>query len=90
MLLGELALLSLSRGALYATPVMLVLVFALLSGRTRTFSVLVPVTAGIGVAAPAVLRVSDNLQKGQIAPATLHAQSLRSSRRLSLWGCWWR
>ncbi len=73
VLLGELALLSLSRGALYATPVMLVLVFALLSGRTRTFSVLVPVTAGIGVAAPAVLRVSDNLQKGQIAPATLHA-----------------
>jgi tetratricopeptide (TPR) repeat protein len=73
VLLGELALLSLSRGALYAAPVMLVLVFALLPGRTRTFAVLVPVAAGIGVAAPAVLRVSDHLQKGQIAPATLHA-----------------
>ena len=73
VLLGELALLSLSRGALYAAPVMLVLVFALLPGRTRTFAVLVPVAAGIGVAAPAVLRVSDHLQKGQIAPATFHA-----------------
>jgi tetratricopeptide (TPR) repeat protein len=73
VLLAELALLSLSRGALYATPVMLVLVFAALPGRARTFAMLVPVIAGIAAAAPAVLRVSDNLQKGQVAPATLHA-----------------
>ena len=45
VLLAEVALLSQSRGSLYATPVMLVLVFALLPGRTRTFAVLVPVAA---------------------------------------------
>ena len=49
VLLAEVALLSQSRGSLYATPVMLVLVFALLPGRVRTFAVLVPVAAGIGV-----------------------------------------
>src|ERR1700737_4800654 len=37
--LAEVALLSLSRGALYAAPVMLVLVFAFLPGRIRTFAV---------------------------------------------------
>ena len=73
VLFAELALLSLSRGALYATPVMLVLVFAALPGRVRTFAVLVPVSAGIAAATPAVLRVSDHLQKGQVAPTTLHA-----------------
>jgi tetratricopeptide (TPR) repeat protein len=73
VLLAELALLSLSRGALYATPVMLVLVFAALPGRVRTFAMLVPVIAGSTAAAPAVLRVGDNLQKGQVAPTTLHA-----------------
>ena len=45
VLLAEVALLSQSRGSLYATPVMLVLVFALLPGRTRTFALLVPVAA---------------------------------------------
>ena len=48
VLLAEVALLSQSRGSLYATPVMLVLVFALLPGRVRTFALLVPVAAGIG------------------------------------------
>jgi len=59
--LAEVALLSQSRGSLYATPVMLVLVFALLPGRVRTFALLVPVAAGIGAAAPAVLRVGDRV-----------------------------
>ena len=63
VLLAEVALLSQSRGSLYATPVMLVLVFALLPGRTRTFALLVPVAAGIAAAAPAVLR-------GRRSPAT--------------------
>ncbi|MDQ6811659.1 MAG: hypothetical protein M3Z95_07150, partial [Actinomycetota bacterium] len=40
VLLGGVALLGQSRGSLYATPVMLVLVFALLPGRTRTFALL--------------------------------------------------
>ncbi len=67
VLLAEVALLSQSRGSLYATPVMLALVFALLPGRVRTFAVLVPVAVGIGVAAPAVLRVGDHLKTGRVA-----------------------
>ncbi len=73
VLLAEVALLSQSRGSLYATPVMLVLVFALLPGRTRTFVLLVPVAAGIAAAAPAVLQVGDHLHNGAVVPATLHS-----------------
>ena len=73
VLLAEVALLSQSRGSLFATPVMLLLVFALLPERTRTFALLVPVAAGIGAAAPAVLRVGDNLHNGDVAPATIHS-----------------
>ncbi|HEY2767200.1 MAG TPA: O-antigen ligase family protein, partial [Solirubrobacteraceae bacterium] len=65
VLLAEVALLSQSRGSLYATPVMLVLVFALLPGRVRTFALLVPVAAGIGAAAPAILRVGERIEAGQ-------------------------
>ncbi len=72
VLLAEVALLSQSRGSLYATPVMLVLVFALLPGRTRTFALLVPVALGVAVAAPAVLRVGDHLRGGEATPATVH------------------
>ncbi len=72
VLLAEVALLSQSRGALYATPVMLVLVFALLPGRVRTFALLVPVAAGIGAAAPAVLRVGERLEGGGNAAAAIH------------------
>jgi len=68
VLLAEVALLSQSRGSLYATPVMLVLVFALLPGRTRTFALLVPVVAGVGAAAPAVLRVGED----HVTPAAIH------------------
>jgi tetratricopeptide (TPR) repeat protein len=72
VLLAEVALLSQSRGSLYATPVMLILVFALLPARTRTFAVLVPVAAGIGAAAPVVLRVGDRLEDGRVVPAAMH------------------
>ncbi|MGP8242689.1 MAG: O-antigen ligase family protein [Solirubrobacteraceae bacterium] len=72
VLLAEVALLSVSRGSLYATSVMLVLVFALLPGRTRTFALLVPVAAGIGAAVPAVLRVGERLEHGQPAAAAVH------------------
>jgi O-antigen ligase len=72
VLLAEVALLSQSRGSLYATPVLLVLVFALLPGRTRTFAVLVPVAAGIGAAAPAVLHVGNSLSDGAVTPASVH------------------
>jgi tetratricopeptide (TPR) repeat protein len=73
VLLAEVALLSLSRGSLYATPVVLVLVLALLPGRIRTFALLVPVGAGIAAAAPAVLRVGDHLKNEAVVPAHLHS-----------------
>ncbi len=76
VLLADLALLSQSRGSLYATPVMLVLVFALLPGRVRTFAVLVPVALGIGVAAPTVVHVGDRLQHGGNTTAALHGATV--------------
>ena len=76
VLLAEVALLSQSRGSLYATPVVLVLVFALLPGRVRTFALLVPVAAGIGVAAPIVLRVGDRLRNGNATHGTVHGATV--------------
>jgi tetratricopeptide (TPR) repeat protein len=73
VLLAEVALLSQSRGSLYATPVMIVLVFALLPGRARTFAVLVPVAAGIAAAAPAVLHVGSRLDGSNASPALVHS-----------------
>src|SRR5207237_678789 len=64
VLLAEVALLGQSRGALYATPVVIVLVLALVGGRARTFAMLAPVAAGIGATAPAVLRVANRLTSG--------------------------
>jgi tetratricopeptide (TPR) repeat protein len=72
VLLAGVALLSVSRGSLYATPVMLVLVFALLPGRVRTFALLVPVAAGIAAFAPSVLRVGELLEGGRNAEAAVH------------------
>jgi O-Antigen ligase len=72
VLLADLALLSQSRGSLYATPVILILVFALVPGRLRTFVVLVPIAIGIGVIAPGVLRVGKRLVHGGNAQAALH------------------
>ena len=73
VLLAEVALLSQSRGSLYATPVMLVLVFALIPGRTRTFAVLVPVAAAIGAAVPAVLGVGNHLDHEAVTAKALHS-----------------
>jgi tetratricopeptide (TPR) repeat protein len=78
VLLASVALLSQSRGSLYATPVMLVLVFALLPGRARTFALLVPLAAAIAAAAPAVLRVGDHLSGGAVRPAAVHSAVLAS------------
>jgi hypothetical protein len=72
VLLAGVALLSVSRGSLYATPVMLVLVCALLPGRVRTFALLVPVAAGIAAFAPSVLRVGELLESGRNAEAAVH------------------
>jgi tetratricopeptide (TPR) repeat protein len=72
VLLALVALLSQSRGAFYATPLMLVLVFVFLPGRVRSFVVLVPVVAAVGAAAPAVLRVGNHLAQDNVVPSTLH------------------
>jgi O-Antigen ligase len=73
VLLAEVALLSQSRGSLYATPVMIVLVFALLPRRLRTFAVLVPVGLATLAAAPSVLHVGDNRRpNGEVISSTLH------------------
>jgi len=73
VLLAEVALLSQSRGSLYATPVMLVLVFAVLPGRIRTFVLLAPVALGVAAAAPAALAVGDKLQAGAVSPDRVHS-----------------
>jgi O-antigen ligase len=74
VLLALVALLSQSRGSLYATPVMLVLVLVLLPGRVRTFVLGLPVAAGIALAARAVLHVGDDLTRGGgVDPGTLHS-----------------
>jgi tetratricopeptide (TPR) repeat protein len=72
VLLAEVALLSQSRGAFYATPLMLVLVFALLPGRLRTFVVVVPVVVAVGSAARAVLRVGNHLADNDVIASNLH------------------
>jgi O-antigen ligase len=72
VLLAGVALLSVSRGSLYAAPAMLVLVFALLPGRVRTFALLVPVAAGIAAFAPSVLRVGELLEGDRNAEAAVH------------------
>ncbi len=75
VLLVGVAFLSQSRGSLYATPLMLIGIFALLPGRLRTFVVFVPVAAGVGVSIPALLRVGDRVQHGGDAPAAMHQAS---------------
>jgi tetratricopeptide (TPR) repeat protein len=76
VLLADVALLSQSRGSVYASAVMLVLVFVLLAGRTRTFATLMPVALGIGLTTPLVLRVGDRIQSGGDAHAAMRAAAL--------------
>jgi tetratricopeptide (TPR) repeat protein len=78
VLLAAVALLSQSRGSVYATPVMLVLVFALVPRRVRTFVVLLPVAAGFGAIVPTLLRAGDRLEHGGAgaARAALHSATV--------------
>jgi hypothetical protein len=73
VVLADVALFSQSRGSLYSTGLMVVLVFALVPGRLRTFATAVPVALGVGVTAPLVLRVGDRLGSGQSPYAAVHA-----------------
>jgi tetratricopeptide (TPR) repeat protein len=72
VLLADLALLSLSRGSLFATAAMVILVFALLPGRVRTFFAFLPTAIGVGITTPLVLRVGDRLKHGGDVKAALH------------------
>jgi|GEM_PF-309598 len=72
VVLADVALLSLSRGSLYATPVMVVLVFALVPDRLRTFATAVPVAVGIGASAPFVLRVGNRIEAGHAPYGATH------------------
>jgi hypothetical protein len=76
VVLADVALFSLSRGSLYATPVMIVLVFALVPQRLRTFATAVPVALGIAVTAPLTLHVGDRIRAGQSAHAATHTAVL--------------
>ncbi len=89
VVLAEVALLSQSRGSVYATAVLVVLVFALLPGRVRTFALAVPVIAGIGAAAPAVLRVGDRvgaLEGASHGAAALHSVATLHSATVAVHG----
>ncbi|HEY5192268.1 MAG TPA: O-antigen ligase family protein [Solirubrobacteraceae bacterium] len=72
VLLADVALLSLSRGSLYATPVMIALVFGFVPERLRTFVTAVPIALGIGLTAPLVLRVGDRIEAAQSPHAAIH------------------
>lgn len=76
VILADVALLSLSRGSLFATPVMIVLVFALVPQRLRTFATAVPIALGIGASAPFILRVGDRIRSGQSPYAATHTAVL--------------
>jgi len=73
VLLADLALLSQSRGSLFATVVLVILVFTILPGRVRTFVVFLPVALGVGVTTPTVLHVGDRLSHGGNVHAALHS-----------------
>jgi tetratricopeptide (TPR) repeat protein len=76
VLLADLALLSQSRGSLYTTAIMLVLVFAVLPWRVRLVLVLAPVAVAIGASAPIVLRVGDRLKHGGDVPGAMHTATV--------------
>ncbi len=76
VVLAGVALLSLSRGSLYATPAMVVLVFALVPGRLRTFAVAAPVAIAIAAMTPLLLRVGDRMRVGASPQAATHTAVL--------------
>jgi tetratricopeptide (TPR) repeat protein len=73
VVLADVALLSLSRGSFYSLLPMIVLVFAFVPDRLRTFATAVPVALGVFVTAPLVLRVGDRIKADQSPYAAVHA-----------------
>jgi tetratricopeptide (TPR) repeat protein len=83
VVLAETALMSQSRGSVYATAATAVLVFALIPGRVRTFALGVPVAAGIAAAAGAVLRAGDRvsaLESVAASGAAAHGATAATAR----------
>jgi hypothetical protein len=78
VLLADTALLSQSRGSLYATVTTLALVFVLLGDRVRTFAHVLPITAGIAASAPFVLAVGDRLAAGVVSSAHVQDATVAS------------
>lgn len=68
-LLAGVALMALSRGAVFSTPVMLMLVFVAVPGRARTFAALFPIALGVAACTPAVLHANDQLRAHHTAGA---------------------
>lgn len=64
-ILAGVALMGQSRGAVYAVPIVLLVVFLALPGRVRHFAALLPLAAACAVIGPVVLRSSDKIDAGK-------------------------
>src|SRR5439155_7759569 len=71
VVLVDVALMSQSRGSLFALPITFVIFFAVLPCRVRSLAVLVPIAAGVGLTAARVLDVSDRLRAGDFERAVI-------------------
>lgn len=78
-LLACVALLALSRGSVFSTPIMLIILFVAVPARARTFAALVPIALGIAAATPAVLDANEKIRDhapdalGSLTPTILVA-----------------
>lgn len=75
VVLCDLGLMAVSRGALLATPIVAVLVFAALPDRVRRMVVLAPIAAGVAAGVPALLRVGDRIDAGRGVGGALSSAS---------------
>lgn len=76
VVLADVALYSQSRGSVYSIPIVLTLIFLLLRGRVRTFATLVPIAAGVGIAAPKILHLDERIEAGSGAASAIHTATL--------------
>jgi hypothetical protein len=65
VLLGDVALLSQSRGMLFAAPLTAIVFFVAVPGRVRSLAALVPIAVGLALTIPGVLDVQDHIRDGQ-------------------------
>ncbi|MGI8512980.1 MAG: O-antigen ligase family protein, partial [Solirubrobacteraceae bacterium] len=71
VILADVALLSQSRGLIYAFPILVVALFVFLPGRARSFGVLLVVGGAVTATAPGVLDVGRRLRDGETAAAAM-------------------